>query len=84
MAQSPRRIGSYTVAVAEELREAVEQLELTQEDVSERTGIPRSTVGKILQGKRAMDVEEIALLAAAVGMSVTSLMTAAEERQGRG
>ncbi|MCQ4119850.1 helix-turn-helix domain-containing protein [Rhodococcus tibetensis] len=81
MAQSPRRVGSYTVAVAEELRAAVERLELTHVDISERTGIPRSTVGKILSGKRAMDVEEIALLAAAVKMSVRKLMTAAEERQ---
>lgn len=77
MAQNPRRVGSYTQAVAAVLRAAVEEQDLTHEAVSERTGIARSTVGKILSGKRAIDLEETELLAEAVGMTVPRLMTAA-------
>ena len=82
MAQGSRPVDTYTVAVAAELRAAVERLELTQEEIGERTGIARSTVGKILSGSRAIDMREIALLAAAVGMSASGLVAAAEKRLG--
>lgn len=80
MAQGSRRVDTYTVAVAEELRAAVERLELTHTEVSERTGIARSTVGKILSGSRAIDMGELALLAAAVGKTPSGLVAAAEKR----
>ena len=84
MAQGSRPVDTYTVAVAAELRAAVERLELTQEEVAERAGLARSTVGKILNGTRAIDMREIALLAAAVGMRPSALVAAAEKRLRKG
>lgn len=82
MAQKSRKVGPFTKAVATELREAAERLELTQLAISQRAGIPRSTVTKIMSGEVAVDVEAIAMLAGAVGMTLTGLMEAAERRIG--
>ncbi|QCQ91760.1 helix-turn-helix domain-containing protein [Rhodococcus sp. SGAir0479] len=84
MAQAPRRVGKYTAAVAEIVRDAAERLNLTHAAIAERTGIARPTITKILTGDRAMDVEQLALLANAIDMSVADLLAAAEKRLLRG
>ncbi|WP_145982159.1 helix-turn-helix domain-containing protein [Rhodococcus sp. MTM3W5.2] len=50
--------------------------------VPERSGIPRSTIGKILAGIRAIDLAELCALIRAVDTTPTVLMTAAEGRLG--
>ena len=78
MAQSSRRVGPHTAAVAAELRSHIERLGLTHAQVSERSGIPRSTVSKILTGERATDLEEVAALACVFEVRVSELMRAVE------
>lgn len=52
------------------LREARERLGITQQDLAQKTGIPRETINRIESGKRNVTLEKLIILAHAVKLEV--------------
>lgn len=65
---------SYSEQVAGEVRAAIARANLTQSAVSAKTGISGATLSRKLSGKVAFDVDEIALIAEALGLVTYELM----------
>ena len=84
MAHGSRRTGEWTAANAAVMRDVAQYLDLTHAEIAERTGIARSTIGKIMSGQRAIDIEEHALIAEAIGMNALKLTAAALKRLPKG
>lgn len=59
---------------AHRLREAREQVGLTQAEVSKRTGVPRPTISDIENGKHNVTVDMMDKLANAIGRSLSDLL----------
>lgn len=78
-----RKIDKHTQLVAAELRAEAARRQFTQERLSELSGIPRSTVGKILAGNRAIDIREMAALANAMGIRPSSILERVESQMDR-
>lgn len=78
-----RKIDKHTQLVAAELRAEAARLKFTQERLSELSGIPRSTVGKILAGNRAIDIREMAALATAMGVRPSTILERVERMMDR-
>jgi transcriptional regulator with XRE-family HTH domain len=74
MAQPHRVLAPLGRALAEVRRER----ELTQEALSEATGVHRNYIGGIERGERSPTVETIATLADALDVSLVELFTRAE------
>lgn len=66
-----RRISA---SVSEALRDAG----LAQRFVADETGIPMTTLGRSLTGRRAFDTDELALISRLLDMSITALITYAD------
>ena len=71
-------------AVAAELRAERAALGLTQEQVSNLSGVPLVTVQRLLAAKRAIDVEQLDKLARALGTTAEQVMVNAVARLSRG
>lgn len=90
MGTNARAVGPLLVAVATELRVEAARQQLSLRELSRRSGVPYPTTRKSLEGTRAIDIEELALLAGALGVSVAVLVERAENalaatrRAGRG
>lgn len=82
MAQSPRNVDEYTEAVADQLRAAKDRLDMTQQEIADRSGIPRSTVGKIIDGTSPIDLSQLRAVTRALKLSTVDVMRAAEQRLG--
>ena len=83
---SPRRAApsdAYTAAVARELRSQRVAAGFTLVGLSERSGVPISTLNRLLQARRAITIAQLAALAPVFGMSPATLLTLAERRTGR-
>jgi hypothetical protein len=65
---------SYTEQVAGEVRAAIARANLTQSAVCAMTGIKGATMSRKLSGKVAFDVEELHLIADALGLVAFELM----------
>lgn len=65
---------SYSEQVAGEVRAAIGRANLTQSAVSAKTGISGATLSRKLSGKVAFDVEELNLIAQALGLVTYELM----------
>lgn len=69
---------ALTAAVAGELRAAVARRNITQKDLSERADVPLATLGKILRGVSAIDVEQLHRICEALGADIVEIVDAAE------
>ncbi|QKS13913.1 helix-turn-helix transcriptional regulator [Curtobacterium sp. Csp1] len=65
---------SYSEQVAGEVRAAIARANLTQSAVCATTGIKGATMSRKLSGKVAFDVDELSLIADALGLVVFELM----------
>lgn len=65
---------SYSEQVAGEVRAAIARANLTQSAVCAKTGIKGATMSRKLAGKIAFDVDELNLIAGALGLVVFELM----------
>jgi transcriptional regulator with XRE-family HTH domain len=57
------------------LREAREYVNLSQQEVSDKTGIPRPSISAIENGKRGVDVSELERLASAFGLPASYFLS---------
>src|SRR4051812_29886639 len=73
---------SLVKRLGERVKVARNRLELTQEQVAERLGVPRSAVSDIESGKRELSAAEVVSLALLFGESVESLLDIAEPGHG--
>ncbi|MEI7603782.1 MAG: helix-turn-helix transcriptional regulator [bacterium] len=53
------------------LKEMREKMGMTQEELSKKSGIPRSAISKIESGKRNVTIEKLVLLASAMDKKMT-------------
>jgi len=61
-------MGPFVLSVAAELRAEAARQHLGVTELAARADMPHSTVSKSLNGKRMIDVEELAKLCAALGL----------------
>ena len=69
--------GTLTCAVVSEIKRL---LKFSQEELSTISGIPRSTLTKILAGTSIIDLEQLAKIASALNTSAGALIQKAESR----
>lgn len=69
--------GTLTCAVVSEIKRL---LKFSQEELSTISGIPRSTLTKILAGTSIIDLEQLAKIASALNTSAGALIQKAEAR----
>lgn len=72
--------GTLTCAVISEIKRL---LKFSQEELSTLSGIPRSTLTKILAGTSIIDLEQLAKIASALNTSVGAIIQKAESRLAR-
>lgn len=72
--------GTLTCAVVSEIKRL---LKFSQEELSTISGIPRSTLTKILAGTSIIDLEQLAKIASALNTSAGALIQKAESRLAR-
>lgn len=72
--------GTLTCAVVSEIKRL---LKFSQEELSTISGIPRSTLTKILAGTSIIDLEQLARIASALNTSAGALIQKAESRLAR-
>ena len=72
--------GSYPVLVAEVVQEALTATGITLHKLSVDTGIPRMTLARRLKKISSFTAAELALIAPHIGMTVTEISRAAEQR----
>ena len=65
--------------LATRLRQALEELELSQAELARRTGISRGTVNKIVNAKREPNAAQLGLLAHELGLELDELVGEAEQ-----
>jgi transcriptional regulator with XRE-family HTH domain len=80
---SGRNRSALTLAVAAQIRAERAASGLTQRQVMEKSGIPKSTYLRLESGERVADVQQLAAFCAAVDISLADLMRHAEERVAR-
>lgn len=67
-------------ATAEVLRERRNELDLSQEELSSRSGLHRTYISDIELGKRNISLLNLARLAGALGLTASELLQKAQER----
>lgn len=68
----------YTQVLIQKIREAKETKRITNEDISEMTGIPETTVSRILSGSsKRPGFENVLTMAIALNISVDKILSAA-------
>ena len=68
----------YTQVLIQKIREAKETKRITNEDISEMTGIPETTVSRILSGaSKRPGFENVLTIAIALGISVDKILSVA-------
>lgn len=68
-----------TVALARILSTRAAELGLSLRDIQERSGIPHSTVGRILEAKTAISLDKFEAIARALGLTPWRVMREAED-----
>ncbi|MDA8234464.1 MAG: helix-turn-helix transcriptional regulator [Clostridia bacterium] len=68
--------------IGEKIRNFLEENKMTQTELSEKLGISKQVMNKMILGKKAINVEEIAKLAAIMNVSFDYLMKYEEPQVG--
>jgi transcriptional regulator with XRE-family HTH domain len=71
------------LAFAAQLRAERAAAGMSQAELSKRSGVSPSTILRIEQGQRAMDIPQMAAFCRALGVSMTEFATQAERRMRR-
>lgn len=75
---------NLVLLLCEEVRERRQKLNLSQSEVSRRSGLHRSYIGDLERGARNLSVKNLARVAMALNISPSSLVKRAEKRLGNG
>ncbi len=71
---------NLVLLLCEEVRERRQKLNLSQSEVSRRSGLHRSYIGDLERGARNLSVKNLARVAMALNISPSSLVKRAEKR----
>jgi transcriptional regulator with XRE-family HTH domain len=63
------------------LRQARENLELSQEELAERAGLHRTYIGQVERGEKNISIDNMEHLATAVGLAVWAMIKPPDEQQ---
>lgn len=77
-------MGSLSQAFGAVLREHRERAGLSQEDLADKAGLHRTYIGLLERGKRNPTLDAAQRLGNALGVTLTTLVTAVERRQREG
>lgn len=75
---------NLVLLLCEEVRERRQKLNLSQSEVSRRSGLHRSYIGDLERGARNLSVKNLARVALALNISPSSLVKRAEKRMANG
>jgi transcriptional regulator with XRE-family HTH domain len=78
MGRGSRPTGPLNLAIGAELRAARARAQLTIRELSLASGVPRSTLQKMLKGEAGLDAEYLYRVCAALGVTLHELIAAAE------
>lgn len=70
----------FNAAVATVLNMEKTALKVTLDDLVERTGMPKVSLQRYLSGERKMDMAQVRVIGAALGMDVPEVYAEAERR----
>lgn len=73
-----RQVGDLGSALAAELRSELARRQIKPGDLATMSGIPASTVSKLLNAATAVDVDQLARLGRTLGIEASELMRRAE------
>lgn len=82
MPKGSKHASDFTRAVAAEVRMEAALQGLRQSDIADPAGIPRNTFNQLWHGRKVFDTEQLAAVAAVLGVSVSTLAGRAEARGG--
>ena len=71
--------GPLTVAIAEVIRARIGVLRTNKSRVSEATGIPRTTLGAMIDGTSVYDIEQLDKVCMALGVQIEDVLEDAEK-----
>lgn len=80
MATNARETGPLSEAVAAELRALLGLRKWKQVDLSNATGIPKATLSSLLGARTVIDIEQLALMARALGVDPGTALSDAWDR----
>lgn len=81
MARTPKALQLLDIEIAQILASAIEEAGLSRRELRERTGMSTNRIGIILRGERPPStVGEVGVLANAVGLDATTVISQAEGR----
>lgn len=78
MGSNDRSTGDRTAALAAAIREAQGRQDMTDAELSRRSGVPYSTLRKIRKGGQPIDYEELSKIAQALNVRASDLALRAE------
>lgn len=79
MGTNGRKIGPYSEALKRAIESYEAEIGIKTPELSKRSGIPLSTLRKILTMKSVADFEQTQLIATALGIRASQLMARAED-----
>lgn len=79
MGTNARHVGAMSKAIAAELRAELARHQYSIRHFAATHTLPLSTLHKNISGKRAIDVEDLYLICNGLGISITTLITRAEQ-----
>jgi transcriptional regulator with XRE-family HTH domain len=79
----PKLSDFINVSIADVFRAAYREENMTQQNLSDKTGIPMSTMQRLMSGKSTFDVNQVARISEAVKVSPAEIMDRAEKRAHR-
>jgi transcriptional regulator with XRE-family HTH domain len=65
--------------IGQRILQSIESKGMSQKDLSEKIGVSKQVMSKIINGKKAINVDEIARIAAAIGVTVDSLLVLGQD-----
>lgn len=82
--KKPDAPGSLTRAIAAELRAEMAVQKMSRPRMAEKTGIGNRSLQRYLNAQRAFDLDQLDLMAEALGTTTPAIAAAAEARRQRG
>lgn len=75
-----RVVDPLNKATAEVISDILDEVGMTHPQLSDKAGIPRSTLSKLLAGTSAMDLSQLSRIASVLNRNVFELISIAESR----
>lgn len=72
--------GDLLVAIGKAIRQVREDRQLSQDQLASKSGLDRSYVSSIENGKRNVSIQNLSKIANSLGVSLTEIVQLAEDR----